>query len=116
MNAITSSLTRYASIAALSAAFGVTLVAAGCASTPTGSSFGETVDDSVITTKVKAKFVEDKAVDALNITVDTFKGTVQLSGFANSSDEISRAVALTRSVAGVKAVKNDVRLKTASSN
>lgn len=114
MNAPASTLNRLASIAALSAALGVTLIGAGCASTPTSSSFGETVDDSVITTKVKAKFVEDKAVDALDIAVETFKGTVQLSGFANNADEIARAVALTRSVTGVKAVKNDVRLKAAA--
>lgn len=83
----------------------------GCASTSTQSSFGETVDDSVITTKVKAAFVEDKAVDALDIKVKTFKGSVQLSGFANSHAEINRAVDLARSVKGVESVKNDIRLK-----
>ena len=87
------------------------LLTTGCSSTPTQTSFGETVDDSVITTKVKAAFVEDKTVSALNIKVETFKGTVQLSGFANSATEIAHATALARDVKGVKAVKNDVRLK-----
>lgn len=82
-----------------------------CSSTPTKSSVGEKVDDSVITTKVKAKFVEDKDVRARAISVETFKGVVQLSGFANSQLEIDRAGELARSVNGVESVKNDIRLK-----
>ncbi|HSW04597.1 BON domain-containing protein [Aquabacterium sp.] len=105
---------RLASVAALSAALGCTLLAIGCASTPTQESAGEAVDDTWITTKVKAKFVEDKDVSALNIAVETFKGTVQLSGFANSPDERARAAELARSIKGVKSVKNDIRLKAAS--
>jgi osmotically-inducible protein OsmY len=50
-------------------------------------------------------------VSALNISVETFKGTVQLSGFANTADEAAKAVNLARNVKGVKAVKNDIRLK-----
>jgi hyperosmotically inducible periplasmic protein len=86
--------------------------AAGCASTPRQESFGEGVDDTVITTKVKALYVEDKAVSALGVNVETFKGTVQLSGFANDQNEINRAVEIARSVKGVSSVKNDIRLKT----
>jgi len=92
------------------------LVAAGCASTPRQESFGEGVDDSVITTKVKALYVEDKTVSALNVNVETFKGTVQLSGFANSQTEINRAVEIARGVKGVATVKNDIRLKTSTGN
>jgi hyperosmotically inducible protein len=106
---------QFLRIAALSLAMGATVVATGCASTRTQSSLGEVVDDSVITTKVKAAFVEDKTVSALNINVETFKGTVQLSGFANNLTEVSRAVELARSVKGVKAVKNDIRLKASNS-
>ena len=54
----------------------------------------------------------DKTVDATNITVVTYKGTVQLSGFANSQAEINKAVQIARNVAGVQSVKNDVLLKT----
>jgi osmotically-inducible protein OsmY len=86
---------------------------AGCAGSPTSKSTGDVVDDSLITTKVKAKFVGDPAVSALNIKVDTFKGNVQLSGFANNATEMERAVSLARDVDGVKSVKNDIRLKTA---
>jgi osmotically-inducible protein OsmY len=103
--------TRIALAVALAAALGGTLVTTGCASTSTQSSAGEMIDDSVITTKVKAAFVEDKTVAAMNINVETYKGTVQLSGFANSASEMSRAVEIARSVNGVKSVKNDIRLK-----
>lgn len=83
-----------------------------CAGGPTSKSAGEHVDDAVITTKVKGLFVEDKAVSALNIQVETFKGQVQLSGFANNQQEINRAVEIARQVKGVQEVKNDIRLKT----
>ena len=90
------------------------VLATGCASSPTSESFGEHIDDSVITTKVKNAFIQDKTVNATDISVETFKGTVQLSGFANSQAEIDQAVMLTRQVKGVVGVKNDVRLKTAA--
>jgi osmotically-inducible protein OsmY len=92
----------------------VTLLATGCASTPTQSSIGEVVDDTVITTKVKALYVEDTAVNALNVNVETFKGVVQLSGFANNQTEINRATEIARGVKGVSSVKNDIRLKTSA--
>ncbi len=104
-------LSRTVSASALCLLLGGTMVVAGCHSTPTRESAGEVIDDSVITSKVKAKFVEDPAVSALNIKVETFKGTVQLSGFANNATEVNRAVEIARSTNGVKAVKNDIRLK-----
>lgn len=82
-----------------------------CSGTPARESTGEYLDDSLITTKVKTAFVEDKAVSALDIKVVTFKGAVQLSGFANSRQEIDRAAQLARDVKGVTSVKNDIRLK-----
>ncbi|AYH43035.1 BON domain-containing protein [Azoarcus sp. DN11] len=84
---------------------------AACSGTPTHESTGEYIDDSVITTRVKTAFVQDKAVDALDIKVVTFKGAVQLSGFANNRQEMERAVQLARSVKGVTSVKNDIRVK-----
>jgi hyperosmotically inducible protein len=106
-------LSRIALAVALASAVGGTLVTTGCASTRTQSSAGEVVDDSLITAKVKAKFVEDKEVGAMNINVETFKGTVQLSGFANNAAEMNKAAELARSVKGVNAVRNDIRLKSA---
>lgn len=74
-------------------------------------SAGEYIDDAAITVKVKTKFVEDKTVKANDIKVKTYKGSVQLSGFADNPDEIDRAVRLAGEVAGVKSVQNDIRLK-----
>ena len=69
-----------------------------------------TIDDATITTKVKAKFVEDPIVKAMDIKVDTYQGVVQLSGFANSQAEAEKAAVLARNTHGVKSVKNDIRL------
>jgi hyperosmotically inducible protein len=89
------------------------MVLTACGSTRTSESTGQYVDDATITTKVKTDFVADKTVDATNIKVETYKGTVQLSGFAKSQAEINRAVQIARNVAGVQSVKNDVLLKAA---
>lgn len=84
---------------------------AACGGSPTKESTGEYLDDSTITTKVKAAFVSDKGVDSTDVKVETFKGTVQLSGFADSAAEIERAAQIAAKVAGVKGVRNDIRLK-----
>ncbi|NMG36924.1 BON domain-containing protein [Azoarcus sp. TTM-91] len=85
--------------------------AVGCAVTRDQSTVGQYVDDATITTRVKAKFAEDKAVSAMALQVETLRGTVQLSGFAKSSAEKSRAGVLAESVPGVKQVKNDIVVK-----
>jgi len=87
------------------------MVAGGCASTPQTEGTGEYVDDSVITTKVKAALVNDPNVSAAEVNVETFKGVVQLSGFINSRANMNKAIELSRNVPGVKSVKNDMRLK-----
>lgn len=84
---------------------------AGCAPTETRSGTGEYIDDTVITTKVKAAILNDPALKVSEINVETFKGVVQLSGFVSSQADINRAVAVTREVNGVKSVKNDMRVK-----
>jgi len=83
----------------------------GCASTSTKEGTGEYVDDSVITTKVKAAIFNEPSLKAAEINVETFKGVVQLSGFVSSSAAENKAVEVTRSVKGVKSVKNDMRVK-----
>lgn len=88
----------------------VTFVSA-CAGSRTQSSTGDYLDDSVITSKVKAKLLEDKEVSGLAVNVETFKGVVQLSGFVKSEAERQKAVQLARSVGGVKDIKNDIQLK-----
>jgi len=83
----------------------------GCASTPKQEGTGEYVDDTVITTKVKAAVFNEPSLKSAEINVETFKGVVQLSGFVRSQADINKAVAVARSVNGVKSVKNDMRLK-----
>lgn len=98
----------------MGAAFLVSLLLAtllGCGSTSTRSSTGEYIDDSVITTKVKAAILEDKELKVTEVNVETFKGVVQLSGFVSSQSDINKAASLARSVSGVKSVKNDMRVK-----
>ncbi len=84
---------------------------AACASTRTSESAGEYVDDSVITTKVKSLLAADDFLKSFKISVESFKGAVQLSGFVNSQKAVDKAVEITRSVKGVKSVKNDLIVK-----
>jgi hyperosmotically inducible protein len=88
------------------------LTAAGCAVTRGQESSGSYVDDTAITTRVKAKFAEDQTVSAMSIGVETMRGTVQLSGFAKSLDEKMQAEKLARGVSGVVAVKNDIVVRS----
>jgi osmotically-inducible protein OsmY len=89
------------------------LVAAlvACAPTSKREGTGEYIDDSLITGKVKAALVADPELKATEINVETFKGTVQLSGFVSSPDHIPKAVQLARNIEGVKSVKNDMAVK-----
>ena len=89
----------------------VILGAAGCAVTRGQESVGDYVDDTAITVAVKARFVEDTAVDASSIRVETMKGTVMLSGFAKSSLERNTAEGIARGVKGVKMVKNEIAVR-----
>lgn len=90
----------------------VTLVSVvGCASTSQREGTGEYMDDSVITTKVKAAILDEPTLKVAEIIVETFKGVVQLSGFVSSQAAANKAVEVARSVKGVKSVKNDMRIK-----
>ncbi|MEO8040195.1 MAG: BON domain-containing protein [Betaproteobacteria bacterium] len=83
----------------------------GCSSTATHRSTSEYADDATISTKIKTAFARDETVKLMNIEVETYRGVVQLSGFADSDAERTRAVQLAEAVSGVKEVKNDIRLK-----
>lgn len=87
------------------------LFSSGCVSTSTKESTGEYVDDSVITTKVKAAIFKESTLKSAEINIETFKGVVQLSGFVSSSENELKAVEIARGINGVKLVKNDMRLK-----
>lgn len=98
------------SILSTAAVLAVTAVT-GCAVSRGQESVGDYVDDSAITTAVKARFVDNRNVDASAISVETLKGTVMLSGFAKSSQEKSVAESLAWKVAGVRAVKNEIAIR-----
>ena len=84
---------------------------AGCASTSRHEGTGEYIDDTVLTTKTKAAIFNEPTLKSAEINVKTFKGIVQLSGFVSSQADINRAAEIARGIAGVKSVKNDMRLK-----
>lgn len=88
------------------------VVTTGCAVTRGQSTVGEYIDDATITTVVKARLVESKAVDAAAISVETLDGTVQLSGFAKTATEKSTAESIARGASGVKDVKNSIIIKS----
>ena len=91
------------------AAFAV--LATGCAVVRNQETVGAYVDDTTITTQIKARFAEDKTVDMVAISVETLKGTVQLSGFAKSAAEKSKAESIARGVKGVVAVQNGIAVR-----
>ena len=88
---------------------GATIIAAtGCAVVRDQQTVGSYVDDAAITAATKTQFAEDKGVSAASISVETLKGTVQLSGFAKSQAEKDRAAAIANRVKGVTAVRNSI--------
>jgi osmotically-inducible protein OsmY len=87
---------------------------AGCASTSTQQSTGQAIDDGVVTAKVKAKLIEDPMTKAHQIGVETFKGTVQLTGFVESNQARTRALQLAKEVEGVKQVKDAMEIRGGS--
>lgn len=97
----------------------IAVAAVGCSSTGerggaegAGATAGRVVDDSVITGKVKTALIGDPVTKAHQIEVETFQGTVQLSGFVDSNEARSRAVQVAQNVEGVKDVKNSLQLRS----
>jgi osmotically-inducible protein OsmY len=86
----------------------------GCSSTPTQQPAEQAVDDGVVTAKVKAALVADPVTKAHQINVETFKGTVQLSGFVETDEARSRALQLARDVEGVRRVKDAMEVRRGS--
>lgn len=96
----------------------MTVLVAGCSkpseatATPTPSTtVGAEIDDSVVTTSVKSALLADPDVRSFDFKVETRKGEVQLSGFVDNQAQLDRATAVTRAVAGVKSILNNVNLK-----
>ena len=89
----------------------LTATFAAWAATRIQESAGEYVDDSAITTRVKSLVAADDFLKSFQISVETFQGTVQLSGFVNSQKAMDKAREIAMSVKGVKSVKNDLIVK-----
>ena len=87
------------------------LTVTGCAVTRGQETVGAYVDDAAITTSIKARFVDNKDVDASSIKVETLNGTVMLSGFAKNMTEKNTAESIARRVNGVKSVKNEIAVR-----
>ncbi|WP_016260485.1 BON domain-containing protein, partial [Yersinia pestis] len=87
------------------------MAVSACAPTAKSEGTGGYLDDTVVTTKVKAALLGEKNLKSTEINVETFKGRVQLSGFVSSSQDANRAVQVTRSVPGVKSVSNQMLIK-----
>ena len=102
--------TRQIFIAAFSVA--ALLAGTGCAVVRDQQTVGSYIDDATLTARVKAKFAEDQTVSAMAISVETLKGVVQLSGFAQSSDEQQMAERLARTTSGVVSVRNDIAVRS----
>ena len=82
----------------------------GCTSTSEYQGSREQYDDIVITTKVHEAILDEPLLRPYEINVSTVKGVVELSGIVNTRDEMERAVAIARSIKGIRFVKNDIRL------
>ncbi|MHB8255217.1 MAG: BON domain-containing protein [Acidiferrobacter sp.] len=96
----------------LSAVLGTVLaLGAGCASTGSQETTGQYFNDSAITSKIKARLLEDQALQGFQIKVDTYRGHVILSGFVNRSNQVRQAMRLARHTPGVVSVRNDLVVK-----
>lgn len=87
------------------------ILLSGCAVTRGQETVGAYVDDAAITTNVKARFVDNRQVDAASIKVETLNGTVLLSGFAKNPTERSTAEQIARNVSGVRSVRNEIAVR-----
>jgi osmotically-inducible protein OsmY len=103
-------MSQFTRISVLVAAVALTSLA-GCASTQKHESTGQYIDDTAITTSVKAAIFNEPTLKSAEINVETFKGRVQLSGFVTSRANIDRAVQVAQAVKGVSSVANDMRVK-----
>lgn len=103
-------MNKFTRVSVLFAAVALTALA-GCSSTARHESTGQYIDDTAITTSVKAAIFNEPTLKSAEINVETFKGRVQLSGFVSSRANIDRAVQVAQGINGVTSVGNDMRLK-----
>jgi osmotically-inducible protein OsmY len=89
-----------------------TLLCAACSRGENDRTAGQSIDDAAVTTKVKAAFAKDPGVKAMDVKVNTFRGTVQLSGWVNTAEEKAKAEEIAKTIPGVKTVENQITVKT----
>ncbi len=107
-------MTRFRSALGAALAAVALIGAAGCAPTQTRESTGEIIDDAAVTARVKTALINEPGVKSTAINVETFRGTVSLSGFVDSEVMARKAVLAAEKVSGVRSVKSDMRVKPAS--
>jgi hyperosmotically inducible protein len=105
---------NWSSVVTAALAAAVLATGAGCAPTQTRQSTGEVIDDAAVTARVKSALINEPGVKSTAINVETFRGTVSLSGFVDSPEMADKAVSAAQKVGGVRSVKNDMRVKPAS--
>ncbi|AJJ20539.1 MULTISPECIES: BON domain-containing protein [Yersinia] len=101
----------FKTLSALCIAVIMAMAVAACAPTPKSEGTGGYLDDTVVTTKVKSALLAEKNLKSTEVSVETFKGRVQLSGFVSSRQDANRAVQITRTVPGVKSVSDKMQIK-----
>jgi osmotically-inducible protein OsmY len=101
----------FKTLSALCIAAIMAMAVSACAPTSKSEGTGGYLDDTVVTTKVKSALLGEKNLKSTQISVETFKGRVQLSGFVDSSQDANRAVQISRGVPGVKSVSNQMQIR-----
>ncbi|HKN05938.1 MAG TPA: BON domain-containing protein [Buttiauxella sp.] len=104
-------MTKVKSVTAVCGAILAAVMLVGCVGSATEESTGNYIDDSAVTARVKSALLTEKSLKSSAISVETFKGRVQLSGFLTSTAEVNKAVSVTKAVKGVKTVENDLIVK-----
>ena len=104
-------MTKVKSLIAVCGAILAAVMLVGCVGSATEESTGNYIDDSAVTARVKSALLTEKSLKSSAISVETFKGRVQLSGFLSSTAEVNKAVSVTKAVKGVKTVANDLIVK-----
>lgn len=89
----------------------VSLGLLGCSEAPQQESTGQYLDNSGLTTKIKASILKNYPALYTKVSVESYKGTVQLSGFVDSKEELNKVVSLVSHTSGVVNVKNDLHVK-----
>lgn len=90
---------------------GTAVVLMGCTGSRYERSTGEYIDDKALNSRVKSALADNPEYKFGDVNVTSFKGTVQLSGFVNTTDQKKMAATIAEKVQGVKSVENNITVK-----